>query len=254
MNVKRSPNTGAKPGLPSWQARLGPVSVFLAVVVLVLTPGVAAARPKPKHSAPAPPPAIVAAAAVPVVDVFTAPGAAAPTLQLSNPNHYRGQLVLLVKALRTDGWLQVLLPVRPNGSTGWIHAGDVVLSNDPYRVVVQLRAHRVVAYRGATTVLSVPAGIGKASTPTPGGGYYLTQLFQTPNPDGAYGPYAYSLSGFSEVLTTFKGGDAIIGLHGTNQPQLVGTDVSSGCIRVRNDAITKLAHLLPLGTPVTIVT
>jgi lipoprotein-anchoring transpeptidase ErfK/SrfK len=55
------------------------------------------------------------------------------------------------------------------------------------------------------------------------------------------------------VLTTFQGGDAIIGLHGTNHPELLGHDVSSGCIRMRNESITKLAGILPLGTPVTIV-
>jgi lipoprotein-anchoring transpeptidase ErfK/SrfK len=160
--------------------------------------------------------------------------------------------VLLVTALRVDGWLQVLLPVRPNGTTGWIHAGDVVLSNDPYTVVVRLSRHQITVTNKRRVILQVPVGIGKRDTPTPGGGYYLTQLFSPPDPNGPYGPYAYSLSGYSNVLTTFQGGDAIIGLHGTNRPDLLGHDVSSGCIRMSNDAITKLAHLLPLGTPVAI--
>src|SRR6202035_1925160 len=107
-------------------------------------------------------------------------------------------------------------------------------------------------YRRTKVVLRAPVGVGKQNTPTPGGGYYLTQLFAPPDPNGAYGPYAYSLSGYSNVLTTFQGGDAIIGLHGTNRPDLLGHDVSSGCIRMNNVAITALAHVLPLGTPVTI--
>jgi lipoprotein-anchoring transpeptidase ErfK/SrfK len=146
----------------------------------------------------------------------------------------------------------VLLPVRPNGTTGWIHSGDVVLSNDPYRITVELGRHRVTVTNKGRLILRTPVGIGKASTPTPGGGYYLTQLFAPADPSGPYGPFAYSLSGYSNVLTTFQGGDAIIGLHGTNRPDLLGHDVSSGCIRMSNDAITKLAHLLPLGTPVVI--
>jgi lipoprotein-anchoring transpeptidase ErfK/SrfK len=48
------------------------------------------------------------------------------------------------------------------------------------------------------------------------------------------------------------GGDAIIGIHGTNKPKLVGQDVSAGCIRIKNEDIRTLARRLPLGTPVQI--
>jgi len=226
--------------------------IVLAAALVGLAPGVAAATPGPKRAAP-PPDATVAEAVVPSVDVYAGPGASAPATALSNPNRYGGTVVLLVTALRVDGWLQVLLPVRPNGTTGWIRAGSVVLSNDPYRVVVQLRRHRVIVTRRGRVILRTAVAIGKPNTPTPGGGYYLTQLFAPSDPQGPYGPYAYSLSGYSEVLTSFEGGDAIIGLHGTNHPELLGHDVSSGCIRMRNAAITGLARILPLGTPVTIV-
>ena len=77
--------------------------------------------------------------------------------------------------------------------------------------------------------------------------------FKPPDPNGAYGPYAYPLSGYSNVLTPFEGVDAATGRHGTNQPHLLGQDVSSGRIRMSNDNITRRAHLLPLGTPVTIL-
>jgi lipoprotein-anchoring transpeptidase ErfK/SrfK len=218
--------------------------------VVALAPGLAAARPKPPHLQV--PDAIVGQATPATVAVYTAPGAATPSRMLANPNRYRGALVFLVTAIRVDGWLQVLLPVRPNGTRGWIHAGDVVLSNDPYRILVRLNRHQITVTKKSQTILQVPVGVGKKNTPTPGGGYYLTQLFATPDPNGPYGPYAYSLSGYSDVLTTFQGGDAIIGLHGTNRPDLLGQDVSSGCIRMSNPAITALAKVLPLGTPVTI--
>jgi lipoprotein-anchoring transpeptidase ErfK/SrfK len=222
-----------------------------AVALVALTASVAAAGPKPRPRVP--PDAIVAEATVPSVVVYDHPGAVTPTRALSNPNRYRGRLVLLVSAVRLDGWLRVLLPVRPNGTLGWVHAGDVVLTNDPYRVVIQLRAHRITVTKRGSVILREPVAVGKPNTPTPGGGYYLTQLFAPSDPNGPYGPDAYSLSGYSEVLTTFEGGDAIIGLHGTNHPELLGHDVSSGCIRMRNEAITRLAGVLPLGTPVAIV-
>lgn len=68
-----------------------------------------------------------------------------------------------------------------------------------------------------------------------------------------YGPYAYGLSGFSNVLTEFNGGYGVIGIHGTNDPSSIGRDVNQGCIRMSNTGITTLAAILPLGTPVEII-
>jgi lipoprotein-anchoring transpeptidase ErfK/SrfK len=58
------------------------------------------------------------------------------------------------------------------------------------------------------------------------------------------------LSGFSNVIDEFRGGDGVIGIHGTNEPDAIGTDVSHGCIRMSNEAILELVPVLPLGTPV----
>jgi lipoprotein-anchoring transpeptidase ErfK/SrfK len=55
------------------------------------------------------------------------------------------------------------------------------------------------------------------------------------------------------VLTHFgAGGRGEIGLHGTNHPELLGQDVSHGCIRIANRDIRRLSKILPLGTPVEI--
>ena len=71
--------------------------------------------------------------------------------------------------------------------------------------------------------------------------------------NGPYGSYAYGLSGFSNVLTSFGGGDGVIGIHGTNDPSSIGQDVSHGCIRLQNADIERLVRFLPLGTPVDIL-
>jgi lipoprotein-anchoring transpeptidase ErfK/SrfK len=186
------------------------------------------------------------------VSAFAKPTDTTPTNVFSNPTATNGKLVFLVDRVRTDGWLKVLLPVRPNGSTGWISSDEVAIEYNPYRIVVSLGDHELKLYKGKKVKTRESVGIGKDTTPTPGGRYYITQLFEPPDPEGAYGPFAYSLSGFSEVLTTFKGGEAIVGIHGTNRPDLIGEDVSSGCIRMRNDAIRRLRALVPLGTPVSI--
>lgn len=196
-------------------------------------------------------PSTIATALQSTVEVYAQPGAAAPSLTLHSPNPDGVKRVFLVEASQ-PGWLHVLLPVPPNGSQGWIPSSSVTVSKTSYWVEVLRSGHRLKVHKGGATVLDVPAGIGTQDTPTPGGLYYITELLKAPNPAGDYGPYAYGLSGYSTSLKQFEGHDPIIGIHGTNQPQLVGTDVSHGCIRLRNDVITRMADMLPLGTPVQI--
>jgi lipoprotein-anchoring transpeptidase ErfK/SrfK len=183
--------------------------------------------------------------------VYAAAGDGEATSSLDNPNENGAPLVFLVKERQGD-WLSVYLPVRPNGSTGWVRAADVTVASNPYSIDIALGAHRLVVHSGEEIVLDEPIGVGTAQTPTPGGVYYIKELLQPPDPTGPYGPYAYGLSGFSNVLDEFKGGDGVIGIHGTNEPGAIGTDVSHGCIRLRNEAILELVPVLPLGTPVRI--
>lgn len=161
-------------------------------------------------------------------------------------------VVFLVLARRADGWLKVSLPVRPNRSSGWVRASDVRLARDPYRVEIRLARHRLLVYEHDRLLLRTPIGVGRAVSPTPTGRYFLADLLRPPDPGGFYGPYAFGLSAYSPVYTSFAGGDGQIGIHGTNAPQALGGDVSHGCIRVRNAVIARLARQLPLGTPVRI--
>jgi lipoprotein-anchoring transpeptidase ErfK/SrfK len=196
-------------------------------------------------------PSTIATARTKTVQIYQNPGDATPTMRLRNPNPDGVTRVFLVTDHK-PGWLHVLLPVPPNGSQGWIAAKDVTTAKTSYWVQVLQSAHRVKVYKGKRVLIDTPAAIGKADTPTPGGRYYLTELLQAPNPKGAYGPYAYGLNGYSTTLTQFQGQDPIIGIHGTNEPKSLGTAVSHGCIRVGNTVITKMAKMLPLGTPVQI--
>jgi RNA polymerase sigma factor (sigma-70 family) len=204
------------------------------------------------------PSSLVAHALVAELPVFEVPGAQVASLALANPQRSGAPLVLLVTEQRA-GWLQVLLPIRPNGSTGWIRAEQASLVTHDFRIIVELAAHRITAYQGREVLLSEPIGVGTRDAPTPGGVYYIKELFQPLDangrydPGGPYGPYAYGLSGFSEVLFDFAGGDGQFGIHGTNDPSGLGRDVSHGCIRMSNAGITLLAQTLPLGVPVEIL-
>jgi lipoprotein-anchoring transpeptidase ErfK/SrfK len=177
------------------------------------------------------------------------------TTKLDNPLPSGAPLTFLIDSPTAPSgeWLKVLLPIKPNGSTGYVKASDVKVAGLPYRIDISLGAHRLDVFENGTLRSSYPIGVGHSNTPTPGGTFYLKELLQPPNPDGAYGPYAYGLSGFSTTLDSFKGADAVIGVHGTDDPSSVGKDVSHGCIRMNNADITELAGLLPLGTPVRIL-
>jgi lipoprotein-anchoring transpeptidase ErfK/SrfK len=159
--------------------------------------------------------------------------------------------VFLVKR-RRGSWLEAYLPTRPNRSTGWLRVRDVRLSQTAYRIQVRLRSHRLVLWKGRRAVLRTPIGTGRALSPTPTGRYYVTDLIRPPDPHGFFGPYALGLSAHSDVYTSFEGGDGQVGIHGTNRPAALGHDVSHGCIRVRNAAVSRLARAVPLGTPVDI--
>ncbi|HEX8770876.1 MAG TPA: L,D-transpeptidase, partial [Acidimicrobiales bacterium] len=183
---------------------------------------------------------VVAQANVPSVAVFDAPEQPAPSRTMDNPGPGGDPLVFLVKEQRPD-WLNVYLPVRPNGSTGWIRPADVDLATHDFRVLVEIGAHQITVWKGDEVFDQEPIGVGTTDTPTPGGLYYTAQLKQPvdkqgqPIVNGPYGPYAYGLSGFSDVLIDFAGGDGMIGIHGTNDPASIGRDSSHGCIRMSNE-------------------
>jgi lipoprotein-anchoring transpeptidase ErfK/SrfK len=222
-------------------------------------PSVSVATTKPGQG---PPPGYsqTASAKVPSLAVYPAANAGQPTMTLPNPwvvdPNYPTQTVqqvFLVVSQTRNGWVQVLLPVRPNGTTGWVRASDVSVIDNPYRVTVELTAHRITVTQLSKVLYTGTVAVGAPDTPTPTGNYYLRVLAKTIDPTTVYGPYAYGLSSHSDALDTFNGGDAEIGIHGNNDASVLGSNVTHGCVRMDNDAITMLSRQLPLGTPVDIV-
>ena len=183
------------------------------------------------------------------VAIYRSPRAKRALFVLRKRDPLGTQRAFLVRAT-TKKWIRVYLPTRPNGSQGWVRARSVRMYTNGYRIVVRLRAHKLFLWRGTKRIAAYPVAIGTASTPTPRGLFYVVELLKPHNPGGSYGPYAFGLSAHSARLKTFAGGDGRVGLHGTNQPGLIGSSISHGCIRLRNAAIKRLAKILPLGTPV----
>ena len=163
---------------------------------------------------------------------------------------------LIDQARRTaigETWLKVLLPRRPNGSSGWVRRDQVRIRPVTHQVVVDLSSRTASLLRGRRKLRSFRVGVGTTGTPTPTGRFYVTVKLRPPQISAsAYGAWALGLSGYSEVHQTFGTGDGQIALHGTYRPELLGQPVSNGCVRMDNETISLLAETLPLGTPVTI--
>lgn len=149
-------------------------------------------------------------------------------------------------------WFQIHMPVLPNWRTGWIprSALSQLIPVRTWLIVDTEHLHATLIDSGRT-VFSAPIGIGKSSTPTPHGDFYVIDRLDDLGYGGEYGPLAFGTSAKSSVLTDWPGG-GVVGIHGTNEPQLIPGHPSHGCVRMVNQNILRLGKLMPVGTPVTI--
>jgi lipoprotein-anchoring transpeptidase ErfK/SrfK len=186
------------------------------------------------------------------VEIYARPGLAAPSTVLEAATALGSPRVFLIETGPIDGWAEVSLPIRPNGSTGWVRAGSLDLDVLDHAITVDLSDRRLRLEQGDVVLLETEVAIGSPHNPTPTGNYFVTDVVELADPTGPWGPFALGLSAFSDTITEFNGGDGIIGIHGTNRPASIGEPVSLGCVRVPNEIAARLAELVELGTPVEI--
>jgi lipoprotein-anchoring transpeptidase ErfK/SrfK len=149
-------------------------------------------------------------------------------------------------------WLQVMLPGRPNSSTGWILQQGTRKLITHWDIVIDLAARRVSAYSDGHLLRRFQAVVGKPSTPTPTGQFFVEETLQM-SAGEAGGPFALALSARSDVLQEFEGGPGQIAIHGReNLGGTLGVAESHGCIRLATASIDWLAARIGPGTPTTI--
>jgi len=157
--------------------------------------------------------------------------------------------VALSDRVGADGaiWVRVRLPRRPNGSTGWVHRSALGPWHRVHTALhIDRRRLRATLRRRGRVIWRAPVGVGAPATPTPAGVFYVREKLRGLGP--AYGPWAIGTSAYSR-LSEWPGG-GVVGIHGTDAPQLVPGRPSHGCVRLRNADVRELVQLLPLGTPV----
>ena len=182
------------------------------------------------------------------VPVFDTPGGTAfarlPPEQLGNDTW-------LPVIGQQSGWVQVLLPSRPNGSVGWLDTGQLTLARSRHEIRVDLGAARLQLSRDGQQVGSWPVSVGTARTPTPAGRTFLLAAIRDPRQ--SFSPLILTLGTHSAALETYAGGPGTVGIHTWPAGQRSTRPASHGCIRVPGDALTTLAAV-PLGSLVRIDT
>ncbi len=154
------------------------------------------------------------------------------------------------------GWLEVRLPQRPNGLTGWIHASDAQLSTTTYGILVDVTSRRLQLWQSGHVVADYPAGVGTTTDPTPLGHFYVMEITAPEGP--GYGPFMLDTNAHSEAITSWEGtGDAFTAIHGPisggadAEIGTTGAAISHGCIRLHDADLAQL-NMVPAGAPVVI--
>lgn len=187
------------------------------------------------------------------VDVYDAPNGRV----VGKAGYFFGYDQWMPMLAARNGWLQVRLPERPNGKTGWIRSTGVSYKKTPYRIVIDRSSTSLTLYKDGWPQWTAPVGLGKSSTPTPLGKFYVSVIDHDDSP--GYGPFQLVTSGHSEAIQDWQGmGDALIAVHGpinAKSDQQIGTRGtyhSNGCVRMHLRDLDRLSPV-PLGTPVDVV-
>ena len=161
-------------------------------------------------------------------------------------------LALRSYTTRSARWILVPIPGRPNGVSGWVPAsalGEMHVTHEYLRI--NREKLRATLYRDGRLIWTAPVGVGRPSLPTPAGHFYITEKL-TAIGGPFYGPFALGTSAYASSSSEWPAGD-IVGIHGTDEPQLIPGAPSHGCIRLRNPSIERLWPAIGVGTPVEIV-
>jgi hypothetical protein len=159
------------------------------------------------------------------------------------------EIYLLQRERTVEGerWVRLRLPGRPNGHAGWVPAEALRPARlTRWAIVIERRRLRLKLLRRGQVVWKAPVGIGAPGMETPHGRFWIREEFRAGG--GSYGPWAFGTSAYS-ALSDWPGG-GVVGIHGTNQPELIPGRPSHGCVRLRNRHIRHLARRVPIGTPV----
>ncbi len=245
----------------------GTLSVAAAAAAFaIMAPAVASAEPLPAQASSGATATVATLSNLKSLTRWAYPQATAPAhafpsahakivghLQFLTPDG-QAQVYITLRSytIGTSEWIEVPLPGRPNGRVGWVIASDLSELHELHQYLrVNRESERISLYRNGHAIFTAPVGVGRPSLPTPSGHFFVTEkLLAIGGP--VYGPLALGTSAYAPSLSEWPGG-GVVGIHGTDEPQLIPGRPSHGCIRMLNADIIRLWPMVEVGTPIEIV-
>jgi len=188
------------------------------------------------------------------VAAHSRPSSSSPTIRFIPQfrSDFRPTTLLVLgeaKGAKGSLWLKLSMPVRPNGTIGWVKASAVQMRPVQRSIVIDLSSRKLRVLEQGKTRFATRVAVGRKGMETPTGTFYITAKFKPT--ERFLGTFAFETSAYSK-LSEWPGG-GVVGLHGTSMPWLLGQAVSHGCVRMSNAAALMLKRLAAAGTPIKIV-
>ena len=187
--------------------------------------------------------------------VYRRPDVKAPVLTKLGKTNVNGYptlvLVSSVRDVRGVTWYRVYVAMRPNESRGWVREGSLAFYITTSKIVIRLSTRRLSVVQNGAVVRTYRVAVGQPGLATPTGTYFVNQKLRPSSPGGPYGVLALGTSAFQPKLAYWPQGGPV-GIHGTNEPWLIGKAISHGCVRMRNKDILAVSRMVPAGSPVII--
>ena len=193
-----------------------------------------------------------------IVQVFSQPDPEKKTTTLiTNPGPFEGSRTLETTGRMTEDFLEVILPIAPNNTSGWIQKSSATLGETETLLIIDISERKAALFIGEDLILEAPVAIGAAQTPTPAVEAIIDTIWNRSTSEtflpSLYGQLLFGLNKHSEALEDFDGKRPALAIHGTDEPELIGSAVSNGCIRMHNRDIALFAEHVTLGTRVSII-
>ena len=193
-----------------------------------------------------------------IAQVFYSPDQSSGTTNIiSNPGPFEGTRILETTGRETEEFVEVILPVTPNNTTGWLVREDITIAESENLIIIDLSERKAAIYVGADLIAEAPVAIGAPNPPTPALEAIIDAIWERSSSEtklpSLYGQRLFGLNKHSEALSDFDGRRPALAIHGTDEPDLIGSAVSNGCIRMHNDDMAIFAEHVTLGTRVSII-
>ena len=193
-----------------------------------------------------------------IAQVFYSPDQSTGTTNIiSNPGPFEGTRIHETTGRETEEFVEVTLPVTPTNTTGWLVREVITIAESETLLIIDLSERKAAIYVGADLIAEAPVAIGAPNTPTPALEAIIDAIWERSSSEtklpSLYGQRLFGLNKHSEALSDFDGRRPALAIHGTDEPDLIGSAVSNGCIRMHNDDMAIFAEHVTLGTRVSII-